>query len=53
MSAIIEYISLFSFSNKSEFSYALEIAVCLTTYPDLAFSKGLEYFSRKFVIAIV
>ena len=52
MSVITENVSPFSFSNKSEFSYAFEIAVFLTTYPDLAFSKGLD-FSRKFVIAIV
>ena len=52
MSVITENVSPFSFSNKSEFSYAFEIAVFLTTYLDLAFSKGLD-FSRKFVIAIV
>ena len=46
MSVIIENICPFSFSNKSEFSYAFEIAVFLTTYPDLAFSKGLDFFKK-------
>ena len=52
MTAIIEYIYPFIFSNKSEFSYVLEKAVFLTTYADLAFIKGLD-FSRKFVIVVV
>ena len=47
MPAITEYISPFSFSNKSESSYALEIAVFLTIYPDLAFSKGLAFFQEN------
>ena len=34
MTAIIEYIYPFIFSNKSEFSYVLEKAVFLTTYAD-------------------
>lgn len=41
MSAICEYIYPFIFSNKSEFSYALEKAIFLITYTDLTFSKGL------------